>query len=220
MFFNNRDKDTKPAATPAKISSLITRDSKFEGNITTGDSVEINGDFIGDIDSEKEIIINEHGSVTGTIKADRVVTEGKITGKVICNTFKGDKKSLTKDSIEAISVTIMGEFDGVIKCDELNVQESGVVRKTVQAKSVEVAGKIEGDIACETLSTTMHAKIKGKLFVNKLQNNGGTIDGSIGEYKDILNKNIEESKKEQSTKNKKDKVEKIIAEKEKELAEN
>ena len=200
MFFKNRDTEIKPAATPAKISSFITRDSKFEGDITTNDSIEISGDFIGNIDSKKEVIINELGSVTGTIKADRVVTEGKISGKVTCNTFKGDKKSFTKEYIEAISVTIMGTFEGIIKCDELNVQESGIVKKSIQAKSIEVSGKIEGDIACETLSTTMHAKVKGKLFVNKLQNNGGTIDGTIGEYKDILNEKVETVKKEKQTK--------------------
>lgn len=204
MFFKNRDKEIKPTATPAKVSSFITRSSKFEGTITTDDNLEINGDFIGNIKCEKEVIISEFGSVTGTIRADRVVSEGKISGKVTCNTFKGDKKSFTKEHIEAISVTIMGEFDGVIKCDELNVQESGVVKKTIQAKSVEVSGKIEGDIACETLSTTMHAKVKGKLFVNKLQNNGGTIDGSIGEYKDILNEKVEAVKKEKQTKNTKE----------------
>ena len=194
MFFNRKENDITPKAIPAKVSSFLTRASRFEGNITTEDSIEINGDFIGNIESEKEVIVGEFGSVIGNIKAERVATNGRISGKIICNTFKGDKKSFTKDNIEAISITIMGKFDGVIKCDELFVQEDGLVKKIVQAKSVEVSGQIEGDIACETLSTTMHAKIKGRLFVNKLLNNGGTIDGNIGKYQDILNPKEEKQK--------------------------
>jgi cytoskeletal protein CcmA (bactofilin family) len=139
--------------------------------------------------------------VTGNIKADRVVSEGKINGTIICNTFKGDKKSFTKDKIEAKSVTIMGVFEGVIKCNDLNIQESGNVKNKVQAKTVEISGKVEGDIACETLSTTMHAKVIGKLFVNQLQNNGGSIDGFIGKYQDILNENLQEIKEETKTEN-------------------
>ena len=186
MFFKSKSKDIKPEATPAKLSSFLTKESKFEGNITTDDSVEINGEFIGNIESEKEVVINEFGSVIGSIKADRVVTNGKISGKIICNTFKGDKKSFSSEYIEATSVTIMGHFDGTIKTEELFVQEDGFVKNKIQATSIEISGKVEGDIACQTLSTTMHAKVKGKLFVNKLLNNGGSIDGSIGEYKDIL----------------------------------
>ncbi len=186
MFFKSKDKEIKPEATPAKITSFLTRESKFEGNLITDDSIEINGEFIGNIESEKEVIINEFGSVSGTIKADRVVTDGKISGKVICNTFKGDKKSFSKEYIKASSVTIMGDFDGTIETEELFVQEDGFVKSKIQAENIEISGKVDGDIACQTLSTTMHAKVKGRLFVNKLLNNGGSIDGSIGEYKDIL----------------------------------
>lgn len=209
MFFKNQKKENTPAATPARVSSFLTKESKFEGTITTNDNVEINGEFIGNIDSSKEVIIQEFGSVTGAIKAQSVVTEGKITGKVICDTFKGDKKSFTKDNIEAISVTIMGVFEGVIKCDELNIQESGSVSKIVQAKIVEISGKIEGDIACETLSTTMHAKVKGRLFVNKLLNNGGSIDGNIEKYQDILTP-IEEKPKAKITKKSTTKVKELV----------
>lgn len=214
MFFKKQKKDNIPTATPARISSFITKKSKFEGNITTNDNIEIGGDFIGNIDCEREVIITEFGTVTGNIKADSIINNGKITGDVICNTFKGDKKSFTKEKIKAINISILGVFEGVIECDTLNILEGGFIKKTIQAKNIETAGKIEGDIACETLSTTMHAKIKGKLFVNKLLNNGGTIDGYIGKYQNILTQNLEiaqQNKKIETTENKAVKKKELIA---------
>ncbi len=198
MFFKKRKQEDEPAALLVKTSSTITKGSKFEGNITTSDCVEINGEFIGNINCKKEVFVKEFGQILGEIKADKVINEGKIEGKIISHTFQSGKKSFTKNNIEAKDVTIDGMFDGVIKCETLHIGESGDVKKIVQAKSIEISGKIDGDIACESLATTMHANVKGKLFVNKLLNNGGTIDGFIGKYQEILKQKVEipkESKK-------------------------
>ncbi len=186
MFFKNKKQDNVPEATPVRVSSFLTRSSKFEGNITTNDNVEIGGEFIGNIDCKKEVILSEFGSILGDIKAEKVSSNGKIAGKVVCSSFEGDQKSFTKDKIEAKNISMTGIFEGVIECEKLSIKESGNIKATVQSKSIDISGKIEGDIACETLSTTMHANVKGKLFVNKLLNNGGTIDGFIGKYQEIL----------------------------------
>jgi cytoskeletal protein CcmA (bactofilin family) len=197
MFFKKQQMETTPTASLAKVSSFVTRDSTFKGDIVTNDCVEISGEFIGSIECKKDLIINEFGSVTGDVKASRVITEGKIDGKVLCEEFQGEVKSFTTDYIEAKDVTISGVFEGVIRCEKLNVTDGGVaknrdkVQSLVQAKDIEVAGKIEGDIACETLSTSKEANIKGKLFVNQLLNNGGTIDGFIGKFQEILEEEIE-----------------------------
>ncbi len=200
MFFKKRNPKSEPAAQLVKTSSTITKSSKFEGNITTSDCVEINGEFIGNINCEKEVLVKEFGQILGDIKADKVINEGKIEGNITCHTFQSGKKSFTKDNIEAKDVTIEGVFDGVIKCEALHINESGDVKKVVQAKSIEISGKIDGDIACESLSTTMHANVKGKLFVNKLLNNGGTIDGFIGKYQEILKEKIETPKESKNIK--------------------
>jgi len=200
MFFKKEQKKTTPEASLVKISSFLTRDSKFKGDIETNDSVEISGEFIGNIECKKDLIINEFGSVTGIVKANKIVNEGKIKGKIICEIFEGGKKSLTTDNIEAKDITISGVFEGVIKCNDLNVKDSGYVKNSkdnpnvVQAKNIEVAGKIDGDIACEVLSTSMEANIKGKLFVNQLLNNGGSIDGFIGKFQEILKEEVKETK--------------------------
>jgi len=200
MFFKKEQKETTPAASLAKISSFLTRDSMFKGDIVTNDSIEISGEFIGNIECKKDLIINEFGSVVGNVKAAKVVNDGKIKGKVFCEVFEGTKKSFTTDNIEAKDVMISGIFEGVIKCTNLNVQDGGYVKSSknnpnvVQAKNIDVAGKIDGDIACEILSTTMPANIKGKLFVNQLLNNGGTIDGFIGKFQEILKEEVQETK--------------------------
>jgi len=200
MFFKKQQKEITPAASLVKISSFLTRDSMFKGDIVTNDSVEISGEFIGDIDCKKDLIINEFGSIIGSIKADKVLNKGKIKGKVFCETFNGDKKSLTTDNIKAKNVHISGIFEGIIICDTLTVKDDGYVKSkinnqnVVQAKNINVAGKIDGDIACEILSTSMQANIKGKLFVNQLLNNGGTIDGFIGKFQEILKDEVEVKK--------------------------
>ena len=200
MFFKKQQKETSPAASLAKISSFLTRDSMFKGDIVTNDSIEISGEFIGNIDCKKDLIINEFGSVLGNVKANKIVNEGKIKGKVFCEVFEGTKKSLTTDNIEARDVTVSGVFEGVIRCTTLDVKDGGHVKNSknnpnvVQAKNIDVAGKIDGDIACEILSTSMQANIKGKLFVNQLLNNGGTIDGFIGKFQEIIKEEVKETK--------------------------
>jgi cytoskeletal protein CcmA (bactofilin family) len=223
MFFKKQQKETTPAASLVKISSYVTRDSIFKGDISTNDCVEISGEFIGNIDCKKDLIINEFGSILGTVKANKVFNKGKIKGKVSCEVFEGDKKSLTTDNIEARDVTVSGIFEGVIRCETLNVKDGGHVKNStnnpnvVQAKNIDVAGKIDGDIACEILSTSMEANIKGKLFVNQLLNNGGTIDGFIGKFQKILEEKVEETKetpvKKRRTTTKTSRVKKPVKEK-------
>ncbi len=186
MFFKSQKQLKEPEAIPPKISSFLTKNSEFKGDITTDDNIEINGKFIGNIICKKELKVSEFGSIVGEIKANRVINSGKIDGDIECDLFIGDRTSSTKYKLKSNSVEISGKFDGTLECTTLFIDQSGDIKKTIQAQDIKVDGKVNGDIACKKLSTTTHADIKGKLFVNQLINQGGSIDGFIEKFQNII----------------------------------
>ena len=55
-----------------------------------------------------------------------------------------------------------------------------------------IKGTYEGDLSCELLTTKVTGKIKGNMFVKNILNEGGLVEGSIGQFKDLF---IEEKEK-------------------------
>ena len=64
------------------IESVIAANTKFRGKIKSEDSVQISGNFRGDIQCEQLVKINSGGKIKGTISSTYVIIEGELTGDV------------------------------------------------------------------------------------------------------------------------------------------
>ena len=203
MAFFSKKKDGKSESITS--ATIITQGSKFEGNITGTDSIHIDGEVIGNITVNNILIISKSGKLKGNIKASKVICSGSIDGDIECSSFELMSDSSANSKLKSQTVIIDGKFSGEIVAQKVLVDLKGVVSNLIQAKEVVVKGEFNGDISCELLTTKTTGKIKGNMFVKNISNEGGMVEGSIGQYKEIILNEVVKPKQEQKTDEKADK---------------
>lgn len=79
---------TPTPTTPAvkeKITSLLAKTARFEGNIRLAEGIKIDGVVIGDVEitgNDSVILLSEGGRIEGNVKAARVIIGGTVMGNV------------------------------------------------------------------------------------------------------------------------------------------
>jgi len=119
-----------------------------------------------------------------------------INGFVNCDELEVMESSTVKEKVDARKVQIRGKIEGDILCDGLIIEPKGFAEGMVQAKSIIVGGSLVGEIACDLLSTKQTGYVKGSMYVSNISNEGGKVEGSIGQYKELLtNEELKQSTK-------------------------
>jgi cytoskeletal protein CcmA (bactofilin family) len=73
------------------IRSLIAHGSEIQGSLKFADGLRIDGEVRGDVtassDSPSILVISETASVTGAIRADHVIVNGRVSGPIHAQTL-------------------------------------------------------------------------------------------------------------------------------------
>lgn len=64
------------------ITCMLAKGTTIEGNISTSESVRIDGVLIGDIDCSLKLFLGENAIVRGNIKAAQILIDGQVTGDI------------------------------------------------------------------------------------------------------------------------------------------
>ncbi len=177
-------------------ATIITNGSKIEGNLVGNDTVHVDGELVGDIVVNNVIVVGKSGVVKGNIKAKQVICNGTIEGSVECKALEVMQQASLSNNVIVDTAIIDGNFDGEMIAQKILIDTHGVVTKRLQAKEIVIKGSFEGDLSCELLTTKVTGKIKGNMFVKNILNEGGLVEGSIGQFKDIFVKELENKKDE------------------------
>ena len=65
-----------------QINGLLDRGCSFEGKIVFDGTVQINGEFSGEINSEGTLVVGQEARVSGVVKVDTLVCYGTVSGRV------------------------------------------------------------------------------------------------------------------------------------------
>lgn len=65
-----------------QINGLLDKGCSFEGKIAFDGTVQINGEFTGEITSEGVLVVGQDARVSGEVKVDTLICYGTINGKV------------------------------------------------------------------------------------------------------------------------------------------
>ena len=111
MMFN-RNKE-KPLPTPdrplgragSSVPSIIGSDIRLLGGLTTPGEVQLDGILEGDIVCG-HLTVGEHGVVTGTVKAERLVLRGRIEGKIRAKTINFERSARVKGDVTYETMTM------------------------------------------------------------------------------------------------------------------
>jgi len=197
IFKSTKQKAQETSATikeTTKSATIITKGTTISGSVVSNDTVHVEGDVEGTVSVDNIVVIGRSGHIRGNIKAPKIISSGEVDGEIKCDELDVMEPSKLKSKIEAQQVNVKGKIEGSVLCDEIVIEESGFVEKKVQARSVVVNGSLMGDVACEILSTKSSGYVKGNMFVNNISNEGGKVEGAIGQYKEILTQKSEEMK--------------------------
>ncbi len=182
---------------PTGNSTIITRGTHIEGTFTGNDAITIDGKIVGDIKIKNNVIVSTHGIVIGNIQAPKVICSGQVEGNITCDHLEVLKSSILKSAIKADGVIVHGKIEGQIEAENVNIELDGLVTDKIQAKNVNISGTFDGSIACDLLSTKGTAIVKGGIYVKNISNQGGRIEGSIGQYRDVIGVEPEVTPKEE-----------------------
>ena len=64
------------------VNTVIGEKSNFKGNLTLSNSIDIKGNFEGDIRTDEDVIIHETGKIKTNVKARNVLIEGRLEGNI------------------------------------------------------------------------------------------------------------------------------------------
>ncbi|WP_410771757.1 bactofilin family protein [Fontibacillus sp. BL9] len=113
MFKNNKTAKLDPNTT----DTLIGEGSTFEGKITSGAGVRIEGQIIGDIECEGDVTVGEKGIVkSNNIIARNVIIAGVVNGNV--------------QARQKLSITSKGKLYGNISAVSLSIEEGSTFEGT------------------------------------------------------------------------------------------
>lgn len=187
---NNTEEETIAEEDPMH-TMIVPQGTNVNGRIIGNDSVHIDGYFNGDIKVNNIVIVGRTGELYGDIKAQRVLVNGKFKGNIIADSVEFLEHGVGEGEIQANKILVKGLWQGKLYCGGLFIDAGAKVFSNAKIKKVVVAGVLEGNIACKELRTLPTCVLRGKMFADEIQNEGGRIEGYIGRYSDMAMQNQE-----------------------------
>lgn len=86
------------------MSSHLASDIEIEGDINCSSDLIFDGSIKGNIDSKGSIVIGKNADVTGDVKAEKAVIEGKIDGSGQFTTCRLTPSSVISGSVATVSL--------------------------------------------------------------------------------------------------------------------
>jgi len=111
-------KKSEPIANPDKIDTILGKDAKLTGEIKTSGLLRIEGNFQGDIECEKDLIITDGAKVEGKLRAKNAIIAGDYQGNVFLEgklEIKNTGKVIGDIKVGTLVVEHGAFFDG--KCE-------------------------------------------------------------------------------------------------------
>lgn len=103
----------KPNA-PATVETVLSNQIRLEGRLHSTSNIRFDGDMTGDLSTDGDLIVAEHGKVKGNVTGGNVIVAGTIHGNV-----------QTAGRLEILST---GRVFGDISVGALIIDEGGILK--------------------------------------------------------------------------------------------
>lgn len=116
-------KKRKDFADPEQLDTLIGKEVIVKGNLKSEGDIQINGQFIGEIESIKDVIIAEHAKVKANIIADNVYISGEVNGNIT--------------TAQRLEILETGRVDGNVTSQALSIEPGGILKGSSTMQEIE-----------------------------------------------------------------------------------
>lgn len=139
-MFGGNEKETRYTASKGdQLNGLLDKGCSFEGKLTFDGTVQINGDFTGEIYSDGTLVVGNDARVNAKIYVDSIVTYGKVEGEIEAkNKVEMHVPAVVVAKVNTRSLSIE---DGVIFEGQCHMERSGV--ESIEVKSRNEAAEQE-----------------------------------------------------------------------------
>jgi len=110
-MFQRKDANTFDVNTD-KIDTIIGKNTKIEGNISSQGTIRIDGLVTGKVEVEGNLIVGENSKIEADVKADNISVSGEIVGNL---TIKNQ-----------VQITSTGKVYGDIEVQNLIIDEGAI----------------------------------------------------------------------------------------------
>jgi len=129
-----KEKDLK-APKADQINGVLDKGCTFEGKLAFDGTVQINGNFSGEICSDGTLIVGNDARVNARIAVDTLVTYGRIEGEINAKTRV--EMRVPAVVIATVKTRSLSVEDGVVFEGRCHMEQAGVAASDDVAKEVE-----------------------------------------------------------------------------------
>ena len=115
-------KDRKDFADSNHLDTLIGKDVVVEGELKSEGDVQINGQFIGEIETAGDLIIGEHAKVKAEITGTNVYVAGEVEGNIAA-----------KEKLEILET---GRINGNVTSQAMQIEPGGILKGSSEMQEV------------------------------------------------------------------------------------
>lgn len=113
MFSRNK-KSSISQLDDAPITTVLGHDIVFNGDISGGQTIKIDGQVNGNIEVKNGIILGEKCIINGNIKSENIIIYGTLIGNVECNELMlKSSGNITGDiTTQVVEIEMGGKYNG------------------------------------------------------------------------------------------------------------
>ncbi|MDN3609478.1 bactofilin family protein [Vibrio ostreicida] len=123
--------------------TVIAEGAFIEGQLKLTCNIQIDGQIKGNIETDRTVTISATGAVEGSIKSERLIINGRFTGKVYTKNLEILEHGYLEGEVSASEFTI--EKGGVFLGNSKNVVREEVVNLDVTKKTTKARAKADID---------------------------------------------------------------------------
>jgi len=103
-FLNRSFAKRKPSTFFPTVSSHLSSDIQIEGDLNCSTDLIFDGSIKGNITSKGSLTIGQNAAVTGNLKAEKAIIEGKVIGNGDFNSCRLSPTSVISGSVNTVSL--------------------------------------------------------------------------------------------------------------------
>lgn len=123
-MFRSNEKEAVMSTKTDQVNGLLDKGCTFEGKLTFDGTVQINGDFDGEIYSDGTLVVGNDAKVKAKIFVDTLVTYGRVEGDVEAKTKM--EMHVPAVVIANVNTKSLSIEDGVIFEGRCHMEQSGI----------------------------------------------------------------------------------------------
>ena len=101
-----------------QMGALLGRGSRFEGKLTFEGTVQVDGEFYGDIESAGHLVVTESAKIEGTVQVASAQVSGEINGTITTKgllDLRATARVLGELNVQSLTVEKGAFFQGEVK---------------------------------------------------------------------------------------------------------